>query len=45
MPNYFFLYCVIEEAEKIDFSKNAAMKWESKLNFWLKTDYKNGLIF
>ena len=46
--NYFFQYCVIEEsraseAEKIDFSKNEAIKfWESKLNFWLKTDYKTG---
>ena len=34
------------EAEKKDFSKNEAIKfWESKLNFWLKTNYKNGLIF
>ena len=49
--NYFFQYCIIEEswaseAEKIDFSKNEAIKfWESKLNFWVKTDYKTGLIF
>ena len=49
--NYFFQYCIIEEsraseAEKIDFSKNEAIKfWESKLNFWVKTEYKTGLIF
>ena len=49
--NYFFQYCIIEEsraseAEKIDFSKNETMKFlGSKLNFWLKTDYKTGLIF
>ena len=49
--NYFFQYCIIEEsraseAEKIDFSKNDAIKfWVSNLNFWLKTDYKTGLIF
>ena len=34
------------EAEKIDFYKNEAIKfWESKLNFWVKTEYKTGLIF
>ena len=34
------------EAEKIEFSKNETIKfWESKLNFWVKTDYKTGLIF
>ena len=49
--NYFFQYCVIKEsraseAEKIDFSKNEIIKfWELKLNFWVKTDYKTGLIF
>ena len=49
--NYFFQYCIIEEsraseAEKIDFSKNEIIKfWELKLNFWVKTDYKTGLIF
>ena len=49
--NYFFQYCIIEEsraseAEKIDFSKNETMKfWGTKLNFWLKTDYKSGLNF
>ena len=49
--NYFFQYCVIEEsraseAEKIDFSKNEAKKfWESKLNFWVKTDCKTVSFF
>ena len=34
------------EAEKIEFSKNEAIKFcESKLNFWIKTDYKTGLRF
>ena len=49
--NYFFQHCIIKEsqaseAEKIDFSKNEAIKfWELKLNFWVKIDYKTGLIF
>ena len=34
------------ETEKIYSSKNEAIEfWESKLNFWVKTDYKIGLIF
>jgi hypothetical protein len=50
-PNHLLQYCVIEEsraseAEKIDFSKNEIIKfWELELNFWVKTDYKTGLIF
>ena len=32
--------------EKMEFSKNELIKfWESKLNFWVKTDHKTGLIF
>ena len=43
--NYFFQNCVFEESrasefEKIDFSKNKAIKcWESKIDFWAKTDH------
>ena len=49
--NYFFQYCIFiesraSEAEKIDFSKNEAIKfWESKSNFLVIADYKSGLIF
>ena len=42
---YVFKEIWASEAEKVDFSKNEAIKfWELKLNFWEKTDYKTGLI-